>query len=190
MVAHHADVDERLEIARPQRRPRHPPERASVVAPDADAPQQPREDAEPHARARPRGPLGVGGIPQAFGKRVFGRMGEPRVESRRLVRDRDALPPRREHLLVRPLEDDVRLATGALQQPAFRGETAPQGSTFYMKDGWWPIYDDYGNWALNTTGVIVAGNETYVITVLSNHSTSQDWSKINKVCGDVAKLMV
>jgi hypothetical protein len=69
------------------------------------------------------------------------------------------------------------------------GDTAPQGSTFYMKDGWWPIYDDYGNWALNTTGVVVAGNETYVITVLSNHSTSQDWSKINKVCGDVAKLM-
>jgi beta-lactamase class A len=69
------------------------------------------------------------------------------------------------------------------------GDTAPQGSTFYMKDGWWPIYEDYHNWALNTTGVVVAGNETYVITVLSNHSTSQDWSRINKVCGDVAKLM-
>jgi hypothetical protein len=46
------------------------------------------------------------------------------------------------------------------------------------------------DWALNTTGVIVAGNETYAITVLSQHNTSEDWSNLNKVCGDVAKLMV
>jgi hypothetical protein len=69
------------------------------------------------------------------------------------------------------------------------GDTAPKGSTFYMKDGWWPVYDNWNDWALNTTGVVVAGSETYVITVLSQHSTSEDWSKVNKVCGDVAKLM-
>jgi hypothetical protein len=68
------------------------------------------------------------------------------------------------------------------------GDTAPKGSTFYMKDGWLNV-TSWTDWALNTTGVIVAGNETYAITVLSQHNTSQDWSKVNKVCGDAAKLL-
>jgi hypothetical protein len=69
------------------------------------------------------------------------------------------------------------------------GETAPKGSTFYMKDGWLNV-TSWTDWALNTTGVVVAGNETYAITVFSQHNTSEDWTNINKVCGDVAKLMV
>jgi hypothetical protein len=69
------------------------------------------------------------------------------------------------------------------------GDTAPKGSTFYMKDGWLNV-TSWTDWALNTTGVVVAGNETYAITVLSQHNTSEDWTNINKVCGDVAKLMV
>ena len=68
------------------------------------------------------------------------------------------------------------------------GDTAPQGATVYMKDGWLNM-THWTDWALNTTGVVVAGNETYVITVLSQHSDTEDSSKINKVCGDVAKLM-
>jgi Beta-lactamase enzyme family len=68
------------------------------------------------------------------------------------------------------------------------GDTAPQGATVYMKDGWLNV-TSWTDWALNTTGVVVVGNETYAITVLSQHNTSEDWSKLNKVCGDVAKLM-
>jgi hypothetical protein len=68
------------------------------------------------------------------------------------------------------------------------GDTAPKGSTFYMKDGWLNV-TSWTDWALNTTGVVVAGNETYAITVFSQHNTSEDWTNINKVCGDVAKLM-
>jgi Beta-lactamase enzyme family len=68
------------------------------------------------------------------------------------------------------------------------GDTAPQGAIVYMKDGWLPL-NQWTDWALNTTGVVVAGNETYVITVLSQHSDTEDWSKVNKVCGDVAKLL-
>jgi hypothetical protein len=68
------------------------------------------------------------------------------------------------------------------------GDTAPQGATFYMKDGWLNV-TSWTDWALNTTGVVVAGNETYAITVLSQHNTGEDWSKVNKVCGDVAKLL-
>jgi hypothetical protein len=68
------------------------------------------------------------------------------------------------------------------------GDTAPKGATVYMKDGWLNV-TSWTDWALNTTGVVVVGNETYAITVLSQHNTSEDWSKLNKVCGDVAKLL-
>ena len=68
------------------------------------------------------------------------------------------------------------------------GDTAPKGSTFYMKDGWLNV-TSWTDWALNTTGVVVAGNETYAITVFSQHNTSEDWSKLEKVCGDAATLM-
>jgi hypothetical protein len=68
------------------------------------------------------------------------------------------------------------------------GDTAPKGATVYMKDGWLNV-TSWTDWALNTTGVVVAGNETYAITVLSQHNTSEDWSKLNTVCGDVAKLL-
>jgi hypothetical protein len=68
------------------------------------------------------------------------------------------------------------------------GDTAPKGSTFYMKDGWLNV-TSWTDWALNTTGVVVVGNETYAITVLSQHNTSEDWSKLNKVCGDAAQLL-
>jgi hypothetical protein len=68
------------------------------------------------------------------------------------------------------------------------GDTAPKGSTFYMKDGWLNV-TSWTDWALNTTGVVVAGNEAYTITVFSQHNTSEDWSKLDKVCGDAAKLL-
>lgn len=69
------------------------------------------------------------------------------------------------------------------------GDTAPKGATFYMKDGWRPVTND-NDWTLNTTGIVVVGNETYVISVFSQHQDSFDWTKVNKVCDGVGKALI
>jgi hypothetical protein len=83
--------------------------------------------------------------------------------------------------LMNNIEADQRMGVG---------DTAPQGATYYMKDGWRPVDEaNYTDWSLNTTGIVVAGNETYVISVFSNHYPRLDWTRVNKVCGDTAKLL-
>jgi hypothetical protein len=67
------------------------------------------------------------------------------------------------------------------------GDTAPKGAKFYMKDGWLTDYD--GTWLLNSVGIVTLGNETYAISVYSQKNPTFDWSKVDKVCGDVAKLL-
>jgi hypothetical protein len=67
------------------------------------------------------------------------------------------------------------------------GDTAPKGAKFYMKDGWLTDYD--GTWLLNSVGIVTSGSETYIISVYSQENPTFDWSKVNKVCGDVAKLL-
>jgi hypothetical protein len=67
------------------------------------------------------------------------------------------------------------------------GDTAPKGATFYMKDGWLP--DNDGTWLLNSVGIVTLGSETYTISVYSQENPTFDWTKVNKVCGDVAKLL-
>ena len=71
------------------------------------------------------------------------------------------------------------------------GNTAPQGATFYMKNGW--IDPPDGPWSVNSSGIMVAGNETYIISVYTDHQPYSEFTnpvKISKVCGDIAKLMV
>jgi beta-lactamase class A len=67
------------------------------------------------------------------------------------------------------------------------GDTAPAGAQVYMKDGWVTGPDD--KWAQNSSGIVVADDETYVISVYSAHLPRYDWSKIQHVCGTVAKLL-
>jgi len=60
-----------------------------------------------------------------------------------------------------------------------------------MKNGW--IDPPSGPWSVNSSGIIVAGNETYIISVYTDHQPYSEFTnpvKISKVCGDVAKLMV
>lgn len=82
--------------------------------------------------------------------------------------------------LMQNIEPDQR--TGA-------GDTAPPGATVAMKDGWVPAPD--GLWAMNTSGIVTVGNETYVVTVFTQHENSLDdgWAITRRVCGDVAKLL-
>jgi hypothetical protein len=80
--------------------------------------------------------------------------------------------------LMNNIESDQRMGVGI---------TAPQGATYYMKDGWVDPPD--GGWALNSSGIVIVGQETYIITVYSEQHPSYEWSAVEHVCGAVAKLL-
>lgn len=70
------------------------------------------------------------------------------------------------------------------------GETLPPGATVAMKDGWVPAPD--GLWAINTSGIVTDGNETYIIVVYTAHQYSYDggWNITRRVCKTVGPLLV
>jgi len=67
------------------------------------------------------------------------------------------------------------------------GETAPSGAQVYMKAGWVPYPDTA--WNLNSSGIVVTGGETYVISVYSKNQPSMDWAKVDHVCAAVAQAL-
>ncbi len=81
--------------------------------------------------------------------------------------------------LMHEVEADQRMGVG---------ETAPSGATYYMKDGWLN-YPDPSVWSLNTSGIVVAGKETYIISVYAQNQPGEDWSKVDHVCALVANAL-
>jgi beta-lactamase class A len=69
------------------------------------------------------------------------------------------------------------------------GDTAPRGATVAMKDGWLPGPD--GQWAMNSSGIVVLGQETYIIAVYTHEQNSlEDGQAIARhVCSTVASLL-
>jgi hypothetical protein len=83
--------------------------------------------------------------------------------------------------LMRSVESDQRNGVG---------DTLPKGATVAMKDGWVTAPD--GLWAVNTSGIVTAGSETYIIVVYTQHQSSEGngWTIARHVCGQVGKLLV
>lgn len=75
-------------------------------------------------------------------------------------------------------------------QQAGVGDTAPDGAIVAMKNGWVPGLD--GLWAVNSSGIVQAGSEAYIIAVYTQDQSSQgDGEAITQhVCGTVASLLV
>lgn len=69
------------------------------------------------------------------------------------------------------------------------GDTAPKGATVAMKDGWVPAPD--GLWAMNSSGIVTVGQETYVIAVYTqeDNALSDGWSITQHVAGTVGTLL-
>lgn len=69
------------------------------------------------------------------------------------------------------------------------GDTAPSGFTVAMKDGWVPGPD--GLWAMNTSGIVTAGNEIYIISVYTQEQSSlaDGQAIVRNVCSMVAGLL-
>jgi beta-lactamase class A len=82
--------------------------------------------------------------------------------------------------LMRNVESDQQVGVG---------DTAPQGASVALKDGWVPGPD--GLWAMNSSGIITLGGETYIIAVYTQHYGSLDdgWNITRHVCGAVAQSL-
>jgi beta-lactamase class A len=82
--------------------------------------------------------------------------------------------------LMKNVEPDQRVGVG---------DTAPPNAIVALKDGWVTGYD--GLWAVNSSGIVTAGRETYIISVYTQgQQTLEDGESITrKVCGTVAALL-
>ena len=69
------------------------------------------------------------------------------------------------------------------------GDTAPSGATVAMKDGWVSGSDNL--WAMNSSGIVVTGNETYILAVYTQEQVTLDDGKAiaHHVCSAVASLL-
>src|SRR5579859_977619 len=70
------------------------------------------------------------------------------------------------------------------------GDTAPDDATVAMKNGWLP--DDDGLWAVNSSGIVTLGKETYIISVytIENNSFGDGIDLLNHICGAVASALI
>jgi hypothetical protein len=69
------------------------------------------------------------------------------------------------------------------------GDTSPQGATVAMQDGW--VMGTDGRWAMNSSGIVTVGSETYLIAVDSAHvdSLAEGQDIARQVCTAVASLL-
>ncbi len=58
------------------------------------------------------------------------------------------------------------------------GQAAPEGATVYMKDGW--VAGPDGAWAMNSSGIVESGGETYILSVYTQHQPSYSWTKVQR----------
>jgi beta-lactamase class A len=82
--------------------------------------------------------------------------------------------------LMRNIELDQRMGVGV---------TLPPGATVAMKDGWVPAPN--GLWAINTSGIVTAGGETYIIVVYTANQSDYfgAWNITQRVCKEVGQLL-
>ncbi len=69
------------------------------------------------------------------------------------------------------------------------GDTAPNNATVALKDGW--VTESDNLWAVNSSGIITTGTETYVISVYTQEQTSLDDGQriIHTICSNVTSLL-
>ncbi len=74
-------------------------------------------------------------------------------------------------------------------QQAGIGDTAPQGASVAMKDGW--VTDENDQWVMNTSGIVTTKKETYIISVYTDDQPSLESGQAitRKVCSTMAALL-
>jgi hypothetical protein len=66
------------------------------------------------------------------------------------------------------------------------GDTAPAGAIVALKDGW--VIGPDGRWAMNSSGIVTVGQETYIIAVYTRANTSlgAGIAAVRQICAQVA----
>lgn len=69
------------------------------------------------------------------------------------------------------------------------GDTAPRGATVALKDGWVPAPD--GLWAMNSSGIVMLGQETYIIASYTREDPSllAGQNAVRQICAYVASQL-
>lgn len=69
------------------------------------------------------------------------------------------------------------------------GDTAPNGFTVAMKDGWVTGPDNL--WAMNSSGIVMSHKETYIISVYTQEQQSLDDGQdiVRHICSSIASLL-
>jgi beta-lactamase class A len=69
------------------------------------------------------------------------------------------------------------------------GDTAPNGAKVAMKDGW--VIGPDGSWAMNSSGIVTVGHETYIISVYTtgNPFLGDEQAIARHVCSTIASLL-
>lgn len=82
--------------------------------------------------------------------------------------------------LMENVESDQRFGAGDL---------APNGATVAMKNGW--VQGPDGEWAVNSSGIITVGHETYIVTVYSDEQNTfgDGLDIVNHVCGAIGQAL-
>jgi hypothetical protein len=77
-------------------------------------------------------------------------------------------------------------------QRAGVGDTAPAGAKVALKDGWVKITDGSGTTVMNSSGIVTAGREIYVIAVYTdrNRTTGEGMTIARHVCAIVGQRLV
>ncbi|HEU5227546.1 MAG TPA: serine hydrolase [Ktedonobacteraceae bacterium] len=70
------------------------------------------------------------------------------------------------------------------------GDTAPQGATVALKDGW--VTDENNLWVMNSSGIVTLGQETYITAIYTQGMTSLDDGQAiaRHVAGSIASLLI
>lgn len=100
-----------------------------------------------------------------------------------LLHDGKILTPQHRALalsLMENIESDQQIGVG---------DTAPDGATVAMKDGW--VSGPDGLWVMNTSGIVTVGGRTYIVSVYTqdNNSLDDGWAITRTACGTVAKIL-
>lgn len=128
--------------------------------------------------------IGVGGLKPRPGEWGWSTMTPlTMVQVLALLRDGKVLTPQDRALalnLMGHIESDQQIGVG---------DTAPAGATVAMKDGWVPGPD--GLWAVNSSGIVTLGSETYIIAVYTGEDDSLEagWDITRHVSGAVCTLL-
>jgi beta-lactamase class A len=82
--------------------------------------------------------------------------------------------------LMEHIESDERVGVGTM---------APTGATVALKDGW--VNEPDGLWAMNSSGIVTVGGETYIIAVYTGQGATLDdgWAITEHVCDAVARAL-